>query len=123
METVLVCISPDIPAHDYEFLEAQLKGRGWDARLADVTTLAAVEVEGISAAMAYAADWPEARLEDWLRGARAAIGPRRRLLAVLPHPPESYPAETQALWSRAVGYGTKISVLIEIVNGFLAGRA
>lgn len=123
METVLVCLSPGAQLADYGLFETQLKGPAWEAQAVDVTTLRAGGATEAAAAVAYAADWSDALVATWLPLVRSAIGPHRRLLAILPRPPDSYPPEIQATWTRAVGYGYKIADLIAIVDGFLAGRA
>jgi hypothetical protein len=122
METVLVCLSPSASIQDYEFFEAQFKGKGWEPYVVDADAAGEADTTRIAAVVAHATDWPEAELAGRLRRIREAVGPRKRLLAILPRPPDQYPAETQQLWSQALGYGFKISEAVAIVDDFIAGR-
>src|SRR5687767_1213001 len=122
METVLVCVAPQADYDLYELWHQQFHGAGWEAHVLPVTELGAAPLPPIAAAVAQATDWPDDQLAPWLAAIRHVVGPRRRLLALLPRPPASYPAETQALWHHALGYGHKISEVVAVVNDFLAGR-
>ncbi len=122
METVLVCVAPEAPYDLYELWHQQLHGAGWEAHVLPVTEVGQAPLPTVAAAVAQATDWPEEHLHTWLAALRAALGPRKRLLALLPRPPATYPAETQALWNHALGYGAKISDVVGVVNDFLAGN-
>ena len=122
METVLVCVAPDASYDLYELWHQQLHGAGWEAYVLPVTELGTTELPAIAAAVAQATDWPEEQLHGWLAAIRQAVGARRRVLALLPRPPASYPAETQALWNYGLGYGATISEIVAVVSDFLAGN-
>ena len=122
METVLVCVAPEAGYDLYELWHQQFRGAGWEAYVLPVTELATSTLPPLAAVVAQATDWPESRLHEWLAAIRQAVGARRRVLALLPRPPESYPEATRALWNEALGYGAKIGEVVEIVNDFLAGN-
>ena len=122
METVLVCVAPDAGYDLYELWHQQFHGAGWEAHVLPVTEVGMAPLPPVAAVVAQATDWPDDQLHAWLVAIRQAVGPRRRMLALLPRPPASYPVETQALWHHALGYGAKISEVVEVVNGFLAGH-
>jgi hypothetical protein len=122
METVLVCVAPEAGYDLYELWHQQLHGAGWEAHVLPVTEVGYAVLPPIAAVIAQATDWPEAHLHAWLSAIRQVVGPRKRVLALLPRPPANYPAETQALWNHALGYGAKISDVVEVVNDVLAGR-
>jgi hypothetical protein len=122
LETVLVCVAPEAGYELYELWHQQLHGAGWEAFVLPVTDLAGTALPPVAAAVAQATDWPDADLHEWLSALRQALGPRKRLLALLPRPPGSYPAETQSLWNHALGYGAKLTEVVAVVNDFLAGN-
>lgn len=122
METVLVCVAPDARFDLYELWHQQLHGAGWEAHVLPVTDVMGAGLPPVAAVVAQATDWPEAQLHGFLSAIRQAVGPRKRVLALLPKPPASYPAETQALWNHALGYGAKINEVVEVIDDFLAGR-
>ena len=122
METVLVCVAPEADYALYELWHQQFHGAGWEAHVLPVTELDPASLPTVAAVVAQATDWPDDQLAPWLAAIRQAVGPRRRVLALLPRPPASYPAETQALWHHALGYGHKLSEVVAVVNDFLAGR-
>jgi hypothetical protein len=123
VETVLVCVAPEADYDLYELWARHLRGAGWEPHVVSIADLDAGSLPRLAAAIAHAVHWPDDQLPAWLGAVRRAIGPRRRLLALLPRPPASYPAETQALWTRAFGYGATIAEAVEVVNEFLAGNA
>ena len=122
METVLICVAPEASYDLYELWHQQFHGAGWEAYVLPVTEVTTTELPPLAAVVAQATDWPEDKLKEWLMAIRQAVGARRRLLALLPQPPASYPAETQALWNHAFGYGAKLTDVVAIVNDFLAGN-
>jgi hypothetical protein len=122
VETVLVCVAPDASYDLYELWHQQLHGAGWEGYVLPVTDVFGAVLPPVAAVVAQATDWPEAHLHGWLSAIRQAVGPRKRVLALLPKPPASYSAETQALWNHALGYGAKINEVVEVINDFLAGR-
>jgi hypothetical protein len=122
METVLVCVAPEADFELYELLQRQLRGPAWEAYVVPVTDVENVELPPLAGAVALVTDWPDEQVQDWLAALRRAIGLRVRILALLPRPPESYPAETQRLWNKAFGYGAKISAAVAIVNEFVDER-
>ncbi len=122
METVLICVAPEASYDLYELWHQQFHGAGWEAHVLPVTEVGAVPLPPVAAVVAQATDWPDEYLHAWLSAIRQAVGPRRRILALLPKPPASYPAATQALWHHALGYGAKISEVVAVVNDFLAGN-
>lgn len=122
METVLVCVAPEATYDLYELWHQQFHGAGWEAHVLPVTEVSTASLPPVAAVVAQATDWPDAELHACLRLVRQAVGPRRRILALLPRPPATYPAETQALWNHALGYGAKLTEVVAIVNDFLAGN-
>jgi hypothetical protein len=122
METVLVCVAPEAGYDLYELWHRQLHGAGWEAYVLPVTEIATTALPRVAAVVAQATDWPDEELHAWLSAIRKAVGPRRRLLALLPRPPAGYPAETQSLWNHALGYGAKLTEVVEVVNDFIAGN-
>jgi hypothetical protein len=122
METVLVCVAPEAGYELYELWHQQFHGAGWEAHVLPVTEVGAELLPPVAAAVAQATDWPDEQLPVWLAAIRQAIGPRKRLLALVPRPPASYAAETQALWNHALGYGAKINEVVAVVNDILAGN-
>ncbi len=122
MEIVLVCVAPDADYALYELWHRQFRGRDWEAFVLPVSDVGRAELPRVAAVVAQATDWPPDKLRDWLAEVRRVVGPRKRLLALLPRPPASYPPETQALWTRALGYGATIHETVEIVDDFLAGN-
>lgn len=122
METVLVCVAPEAGYDLFELWHQQLRGAGWEAHVLPVDEIGAAPLPAVAAAVAQATDWPDEKLHVWLAAVRQAVGPRKRVLALLPRPPETYPAETQALWNHALGYGARLSEVVGVVNDFLAGN-
>ena len=122
METVLVCVAPEAGYDLYELWHQQFHGAGWEAYVLPVTDIGTTVLPPLAAVVAQATDWPDEHLHAWLSAIRQAVGPRKRLLALLPRPPASYPAETQSLWHHALGYGTTLHEVVEMVNDFLAGN-
>ena len=122
METVLVCVAPEAGYVLYELWHQQFHGAGWEAHVLPVTEVGVTPLPPIAAVVAQATDWPDEQLEAWLALIRRTVGPRRRVLALLPRPPASYPAATQVLWHAALGYGHTISEVVAVVNDFLAGN-
>jgi hypothetical protein len=123
-DTVLICLAPAASAEHYRFFNDQFQGRAWEPLLLPVTDLPAADLPPISAVVAHAVDWPDERLHGWFALIRQAVGARKPVLALLVRPPESYPAETQALWTRAFfGFGFKVGQIIEVIEDHLAGRA
>ncbi len=122
MDTVLICVSPEADFALYELWHQQFRGREWEGFVLPVTELSRAELPTVAAAVAHATDWPDEHLAEWLGLIRRAIGPRKRLLALLPRPPSSYAPEIQALWTRALGYGAKIGEAVTIVEEMIAGR-
>lgn len=121
MEIVLVAVAPEAGYAEYELLRRHLRGPGWEAEVLPVDE-AIEQPPAAAAVVAVATDWPAEQVGPWLAALRQAVGPRKRLLALMPQPPESYPPETQALWTRALGYGTRLREAAEIVGDFVAGR-
>ena len=117
-----MCVAPDADYALYELWQRQLRGRDWEAFVISVTEVGDVEMPRVAAVVAHASDWPPGQVHAWLADIRRVVGPRKRLLALLPRPPASYPAETQALWTRALGYGAKISEAVAVVDDFIAGN-
>lgn len=122
METVLVCVSPAADYDLYRFFDAQFKGKDWEPYVVPVTEVEKVNRRQVVAVVAHATDWPAEHIHTWLMRIRSALGPHKRLLALLPKPPEHYPPETRALWDHALGYGFKVGAAIAIVDDFIAGR-
>jgi hypothetical protein len=91
--------------------------------LLPVTDVEGAELPPVSVVVAHAVDWPEGRLHEWFAAIQRAVGPRKPIVALLARPPESYPLETQALWTRAYfAFGFKLGQMIEVVEDYLAGR-
>ena len=122
METVLVCVAPEAGYDLYELWHQQFKGAGWEAFVLPADEIGTTRLPPVAAVVAQATGWPDDHLHAWLAAIRQAVGPRKRVLALLPRPPASYPTETQALWHHALGYGARINDVVEVVNEFLAGR-
>lgn len=123
METVVLCVAPGVARDVIDFLEQQFCGRGWAPLVLPATEVAPENLQGVLALVAYTADWPVEMLEPWLAALRAAAGPRKRLLALLPRAPHMYSAEIQSLWSAALGGGYSTADAISIIDDFVAGRA
>ena len=123
METVVLCVAPGVAQDVVYFLEQQFHGRGWAPLVLPATEVVAENLKGVLALVAYTADWPADKLEPWLAALRAAAGPRKRLLALLPRAPHMYPSTTQALWNAALGGGYSTADAISIIDDFVAGRA
>ena len=123
METVLICVAPDAGLDIYQFFEERFKGPGWEPYVIPATEVAGAKVHRAAAVVAHASYWPQAHIHNWLADIRETVGPRNRVLAILPHPPHYYPEETQTLWNQALGYGYKINAVIEIIDDFIAGRS
>lgn len=119
---MLVCVAPEAAYDLYQFFETQFKGRHWEPYVISVDQVAHTVEEQVAAVVAHATDWPPEKVHEWLTLIRTTVGPRQRLLVILSRPPDQYPAETQKLWTRALGYGYKISQAIAIVDDFIAGR-
>ena len=122
MDTVLICVAPNDHPSVYDFFINSLQDQGWDLLIIPVTEISTENIEGVAAVLAYAVNWPKESLHGWLSDTHQAIGPRRRMLAVLPRPPHSYPDETQILWNESLGYGAKIISIVSIVRNFISGR-
>jgi hypothetical protein len=123
-DSVLVCLAPQAKPELYRFFNEQLQGRAWEPVLLAVTDVESADLPAVSAVVAHAVDWPEDQLHNWFAAIRRAVGPRKPVVAMLARPPESFPAETQALWTRAFfGFGFKVGQLIELIEDLLAGRA
>lgn len=123
METVVLCVAPGVAQDVVDFLEQQFHGRGWAPLVLPATEVMAESLKGVLALVAYTAHWPEGKLKPWLVALRAAAGPRKRLLALLPRAPHMYPPEIQSLWSAALGGGYSTADAISIIDDFVAGRA
>jgi hypothetical protein len=122
VETVLVCVAPEAGYDLYELWHQQLRGAGWEAYVLSVDEVGLNPLPPVAAVVAQATDWPDDKLHAWLAAVRRVVGPRKRLLALLPRPPESYPPETRALWHHALGYGARLTEVVGVVNDFLAGN-
>ena len=123
MDTVVLCVAPGVARDVIDFLEQQFYGRGWAPLVLPATEVTPENLKGVLALVAYTADWPVEMLEPWLAALRAAAGPRKRLLALLPRAPHMYSAEIQSLWSAALGGGYSTADAISIIDDFVAGRA
>lgn len=123
METVVLCVAPGVARDVSDFLEQQFHGRGWAPLVLPATEVATENLKGVLALVAYTADWPVEMLEPWMGALRAAAGPRKRLLALLPRAPHMYPPALQVLWSAALGGGYSTANAISIIDDFVAGRA
>jgi len=123
MKLVLLCIDPAAERIEQDFFIAQFHGRRWEPFLVSVDMLAKTELPRVVAAVAYAADWPDENLTERFQTIRSAIGDHKRLLAILPRPPDSYPETTRSIWNRAFGYGFRLSEAIDTIDDFIAGRA
>ena len=123
MQLVLLCIDPAAERIEQDFFITQFHGRHWEPFLVSVDTLAEIELPPVAAAVAYAADWPDENLAERLQTIRSAIGDHKQLLAILPRPPDSYPEATRSIWTRAFGYGFRLSEAIDTIDDFIAGRA
>lgn len=119
----MFCVAPGVARDVINFLEQQFYGRGWAPLVLPATEVAPENLKGVLVLVAYTADWPVEMLEPWLAALRAAAGPRKRLLALLPRAPHMYSAEIQSLWSAALGGGYSTADAISIIDDFVAGRA
>ena len=123
METVVLCVAPGGAQDVVYFLEQQFHGHGWAPLVLPATEVVAENLKGVLVLVAYTAEWPADKLEPWLAALRAAAGPRKRLLALLPRAPHMYPSATQALWNAALGGGYSTADATSIIDDFVAGRA
>ncbi len=121
MDIVLILVANDADDAVYDLFETHFQGEYWAPVVMPISEVGAEKLKRVAAVVAHALDWstdPKAELLS----IREIYGNYKRILALLPKPPETYPEETQAIWNAALGYGFTFADARKIVSDMIAGR-
>jgi hypothetical protein len=121
METVLILVSADTPEAVWRFFEQYWQSEQVQPLLLTPADLPTAPTQ-IAAIVLYGWGCDASELATRCQALRAKYGHRKRMLAILPRPPHTYPEDLQAQWQVATGYGNSIHALQQIIGDFLAGR-
>lgn len=121
VDIVLILVADDADDAVYALFETQFAGESWAPLVLPISDVNIEKIKRVAAVVAHAQDWA-ADPRPELQSIRDVYGGYKRILALLPKPPETYPAETQALWNAALGYGFSFSEARKIILNIIAGR-
>ena len=121
VDIVLILVANDADDTIYELFESHFVGEHWAPVVLPISEVGVEKLKRVAAVVAHALDWSTDPHSELL-AIREVYGNYKRILALLPKPPETYPTETQAIWNAALGYGFTFVDARKIVTDMIAGR-